>query len=98
MLWVVHVDPAGEHDMEKRCKHVNYVSHTLVDGEAEFLFTAYSVFTVRKVEWDVHEGGDTFHKIELDAASDNNPAAEGRSSGRWATPPHSEHAPLAPWY
>ena len=28
VMWVVFVDPAGEHDADRRCKHVNYVSHT----------------------------------------------------------------------
>ena len=73
---MVYVDPAGEHDADRRCKHVNYVSHTHVGGEAEFLFAPYSIFTVRKVERDVevdplyHTIG---HRIELDAATDNRP-------------------------
>jgi hypothetical protein len=52
---------------------------------------------------------DAPHRIELDAASDNNPAAEpqlgepepepeGGDHGRWATPAQSEMLPLAPWY
>ena len=94
VLWVVRVDPAGEDDQTQRCKHVNFVTHSLVGGEAEYLFTAYSIFTVRAVTWG--EGGAP-HCIELDAASDNNPAAEG-GGGRWATPKRSEHLPLAPWY
>ena len=49
VMWVVHVDPSGEHDAAHRCAHVNYVSHTHVGGEAEFLFVPYSIFTVRSV-------------------------------------------------
>ena len=99
-MWVVRVDPAGEHDAAQRCKHVNFVSHSLVDvvpGESveqEYLFTAYSIFTVRSVAWG--QGGAP-HRIELDAASDNAVAAEG-GAGRWATPAGSEGLPLAPWY
>ena len=48
VLWVVHVDPRGRDDADYRCKHVNFVQHTLVAGELEYLFTAYSVFTVRR--------------------------------------------------
>ena len=94
VLRVVHVDPAGAANLALRCKHVNLVTHSLVQGEQEYLFTAYSIFTVRAVTWG--EGGAP-HCIELDAASDNNPAAEG-GGGRWATPKRSEHLPLAPWY
>jgi hypothetical protein len=94
VMWVVHVDPAGEHDPAKRCKHVNFVEHSLVPGEQEYLFAPYSIFTVRSVSWGAAGGAP--HRIELDAASDNNVAAEG-GAGRWATPAGSEDLPLAPW-
>ena len=94
MLWTVHVDPAGEADPSKRCKHVNLVQHSLVPGEQEYLFTAYSIFTVRSVTWGV---GGAPHRIELDAASDNRAEAEG-GAGRWDTPAGSEGLSLAPWY
>ena len=93
VIWVVRVDPAGEGDTSKRCKHVNFVEHSLVPGEQEYLFTAYSIFTVRSVTWGA---GGAPHRIELDAASDNQAAAEG-GQGRWATPAGSEGLPLAPW-
>eukprot|EP01046_Picozoa_sp_COSAG06_P086873 COSAG06_NODE_33425_length_490_cov_0.777494_1_plen_96_part_00 len=95
MLWIVRVDPAGEDDPTKRCKHVNFVEHSLVAGEFEYLFTAYSIFTVRRVTWG--DGAEP-HRIELDAASDNSANAEGDDGGRWATPVGSEMLPLAPWY
>ena len=94
VMWVVHVDPAGEHDADRRCKHVNYVSHTHVGGEAEFLFAPYSIFTVHSVNWG--EDGAP-HRIELYAATDNRAEAEG-GDGQWATPVGSEELPLAPWY
>ena len=93
VTWVVRVDPAGEQDVARRCKHVNFVEHSLVPGEREYLFTAYSIFTVRAVTWGA---GGAPHRIELDAASDNTAAAEG-GHGRWATPAGSEELPLAPW-
>ena len=93
VLWVVSVDPEAETDVAKRCKHVNFVEHSLVPGEQEYLFTAYSIFTVRAVAWGV---GGAPHRIEIDAASDNQAAAEG-GQGRWATPVGSEELPLAPW-
>ena len=75
-------------------------THSLIDlapgasAEQEYLFTAYSIFTVRSVAWGA---GGAPHRIELDAASDNRVEAEG-GEGRWATPAGSEHLPLAPWY
>ena len=98
-MWVIHVDPVGQHDLSKRCKHVNFVQHSLIvdaagnPSELEYLFSAYSVFTVRSVRWGA---GGAPHRIELDAASDNRVAAEG-GAGRWATPAGSEDLPLAPW-
>jgi hypothetical protein len=68
VLWVVHVDPRGRTDADYRCKHVNFVQHTLVAGELEYLFTAYSVFTVRRCVW---AEGDALSRIEVDAALDN---------------------------
>ena len=93
ILWVICTDPAGEHDVTKRCKHVNFVQHSLVAGEEEYLFATYSIFTVRSVTWGV-DGAP--HRIELDAASDNKVEAEG-GEGRWATPVGSEDLPLAKW-
>jgi hypothetical protein len=93
ILWVICTDPAGEHDVTKRCKHVNFVQHSLVAGEEEYLFATYSIFTVRSVTWGV-DGAP--HRIELDAASDNKVEAEG-GEGRWATPVGSESLPNAPW-
>ena len=48
VIWVVRVDPMGGQDMAKRCKHVNFVEHSRVADEQEYLFTAYmySIFTV----------------------------------------------------
>ena len=99
VLWVVRVNPAGEHDVTQRCKHVNFVAHSHVRDDAgnpseqEYLFSAYSIFTVRSVTWG--EGGAA-HRIELDAASDNRKEAVG-GAGRWATPERCDELPLAPW-
>ena len=92
VMWVVQLDPAGERDDTKRCKHVNFVQHSLVPGELEYLFAAYSIFTVVQVNWSA--GG--IHRIELNAATDNSPESEG-GKGPWATPVGSENLPLAPW-
>ena len=99
------MDPGGQKDPRRRCKHANFVGDTLVPGEAEFLFTAYSVFTVHKVTWG--KGGD-MHHVELDAASDNKELLDtsggtgggqggGGAAARWAAPAGSETLELAPW-
>ena len=86
VLWEVNVDPAGELHRGRRCKHVNYVLRSLVgagdDAEKEYLFAAYSVFTVRQCEWS--DDPTQASRIILDAALDN--SAE------------DEELPLAPWY
>ncbi len=82
VLWEVQVDPAGEHDPTRRCKHVNYVRNGLAGDEKEYLFTAYSVFTVRRVEWSADAA--RLSCIELEAALDNSV--------------EDEDLPLAPWY
>ncbi len=79
--WVVRIDPAGEHDPERRCKHVNFVSHSHVQGEAEFLFAPYSVFEVRSVAWG--EGGAP-SRVELDAAVDNKREREDLPLAPWS--------------
>jgi hypothetical protein len=88
----------------KRCKHVNFVAHSLIvhtlghpdagqPSEMEYLFAAFSIFTVRAVTWGV---GGAPHHIELDVASDNKVEAEG-GAGWWATPVESESLANAPW-
>ena len=84
MKWVVQLDPRGETSMRYRCKHVNLVTHTNVGGELEFLFAAYSAFTVVSVEWAARPDDETPHVVVLQAAIDNRREAED--------------APLAPWY
>jgi ankyrin repeat protein len=87
ILWLIRIDPEGETDPAKRCKHVNFVSNSHIvdaDGnprEAEFLFAPYSTFTIKSVKWG--DGGEP-HEIKIEAATDNS-----------TTP---EDLPLSPWY
>ena len=64
----MHVDPRGRDDPAYRCKHVNFVRHSHVHGEHEYLFTGYSVFTVRRCVW---AEGKELSRIEVDATLDN---------------------------
>jgi hypothetical protein len=52
----------------------------LVDGEQEYLFTAYSVFTVLHVEW---KDDDTLSRIVLEAALDNSAEDEDLPLAPW---------------
>ena len=67
------------------CKHVNFLQRSNVEGEEEFLFTAYSVFTVRSR--DIKSGPTNWmdpHKIVLEVAPDNRL--------------YPEDLPLSPWF
>jgi hypothetical protein len=76
-------DPRGENSLKHRCKHVNLLRVTHCAGEEEYLFAAFSVFTVREVVWSVNPTTQDPHCITVEAAIDN------------ALDP--EDLPLAPW-
>ena len=67
-----------------RCAHVNLLSKSNVEGEEEFLFTAYSAFTVRSIEIKSDSRWTAPHKVVLDVCPDNRDC--------------SEDVPLAPWF
>jgi hypothetical protein len=80
VLWKIKLDP------QERCHHVNLVrdKDTHVEGECEFLFVPYSVFTVESVTWSATpQDPATPHRVTLAAAVDNTD--------------HEEDLPLAPW-
>ena len=66
------------------CKHVNFLQKSNVEGEQEFLFTAYSVFTVRSREIKSLPNWMDPHKIVLEVAPDNRL--------------YPEDLPLSPWF
>jgi len=67
-----------------RCLHVNYLERSLVSSkEDEFLFSAYSVFTVKTVDWKSFATSSDPHEVYLDVSPDN------------ILEP--EDLPLAPW-
>jgi hypothetical protein len=80
--WRIKLDPRGESQFKFSCKHVNYITRTNVQGEDEYLFVPYSVFTVKAVQVGRGDDDDP-HVIELEAAVDN--AKE------------SDDLPIAPW-
>jgi hypothetical protein len=64
-------DPQGQDSLQHRCKHVNFLRVTHVQGEEEYLFAASSVFTVREVIWSDNPTLQTPHRITIQAAIDN---------------------------
>jgi len=77
VLWKFHFHP------DCKCVHVNYLDKSLIEGEEEFLFSAYSVFTVMQVDWKESPTWINAHVIDLAVSPDN--LLE------------KEDLPLAPW-
>ena len=69
IMWEIEIDRA------QKCRHVNLVQNSVVEGEQEYLFVPYSAFTVRKVRWAAGTTKDP-HWIVLTAAVDNLAACE----------------------
>jgi hypothetical protein len=87
--WRVELDGRGEAQREFRCKHVNLVTEGHEDHEKEYLFSAFSVFTVRSCAWSATPTRpDTPHVVTLAAALDNK---------EFPTEPAEEDLVLAPW-
>jgi ankyrin repeat protein len=74
--WTIRIDP------DHKCKHVNLVDKSNIQGEQEYLFVPYSAFTVLSVAWKAGTTAE-LHEIELLAAVDNRQ--------------EPEDLPLAPW-
>ena len=83
--WRFEVDKRGATDARYRCCHVNLVQTGSLNGEWEYLFTAYSVFTVKEVHVSpMPDSVEKAHRITLTASKDNTL--------------ESEELPLAPWH
>lgn len=78
-------DPNGDNDARYKCKHVNLLRVTHVPGEEEFLFQAFSVFTVQEVVWSKSDPAtmDDPHRITLVAAVDNAQEQEDLPLAKW---------------
>ena len=92
--------------MDHRVLHASYVNKTLVGGESEFLYAAYSAFEVEAVDWygipkeeegkyRKHESGsnkDRHHKY-LEQTSHQILIRAANDNTKW-----EEDLDLAPWY
>eukprot|EP00931_Biecheleriopsis_adriatica_P111046 TRINITY_DN8538_c0_g1_i1.p1 TRINITY_DN8538_c0_g1~~TRINITY_DN8538_c0_g1_i1.p1 ORF type:complete len:357 (-),score=50.29 TRINITY_DN8538_c0_g1_i1:196-1266(-) len=70
-------------DSRERCKHVNLIKDSHVQGEWEFLTMPFSAFKVISVQWQANPDENSPHQIEIYAFPDNKTVAED--------------LPLAPW-
>jgi serine/threonine protein kinase len=78
VIWEVQLDA------DRTCDHVNLIEETHVPGELEFLFAAYSTFTVKKANWSATPADRTTpHRIVIQATVNNID--------------EPEDLPLAPW-
>ena len=84
VLFLVSLDPRGETSLHYRCKHVSLLTDGMVSSEKEFLFTPYSIFTVKNVTMNVGSLQNP-HVIEMIADIENH-------IGK------AENQPLALWY
>jgi len=77
ILWYFIFDP------QLPCVHVNYVSKSNCPGEEEFLFSAYSVFTVEKCVWKRNPSWQDPHEIFLKVAPDNSQESNDLPTAPW---------------
>ena len=82
VIWRITFDPRGKRHPEYRVQHMTFVSKTLVEGEEEYLFAPYSVFTLESVCWSPQLRKP--HEFTIRAAYDNKN--------------EDENLPLTPWY
>jgi hypothetical protein len=82
VIWRITFDPRGKHHPEYRVQHMTFVSKTLVEGEEEYLFAPYSVFTLVSARWSTQLRKP--HEFTIRAACDNKK--------------EDENLPLTPWY
>jgi hypothetical protein len=82
VIWSIKVDPRGQHELLHRCKHVNHLAKSNVDGEDEFLFAPYSVFTVESVA--LPDATRWYTSIVIVASLDNKEEPEDLPIAPWA--------------
>ena len=66
VLWCIKVPRSGAIDHNSRVKHASFVQNTLVPNESEFLWAAYSLFEVERVNWEEQP-----YQVTLKADLDN---------------------------
>ena len=50
-MWCIKFDKRGKDQPQYRVQHMSLVANTLIEGEHEYLFAPYSVFTLVSVKW-----------------------------------------------
>ena len=78
VLWTIKLNA------EDKCKHVIFLEDvTNVQGESEFLFSAYSAFIVEEIRWSEDPYNGDPHHITLQAVSDNKKIADDVPCAPW---------------
>ena len=78
VLWTIKLNA------EDKCKHVIFLEDvTNVQGESEFLFSAYSAFIVEEIRWSEGPYNGDPHHITLQAVSDNKKIADDVPCAPW---------------
>jgi len=78
VLWYFHFDPV------KRCNNVNFLPRSMAHSpEDEFLFSAYSVFTVKQVILSPQPNWQAPHEIHLEVAPDSSLEPEDLPLASW---------------
>ena len=83
IMWQINVDPRGEKEFPHMCKNANFVYNIHCPQEAEYLFAAFSVFTVVSVVWSANPDGRTPHRITIQAMTDNRDAPADLELAPW---------------
>jgi hypothetical protein len=92
VLWKVQVNKDGKTDNNFKCRHVNLVKaktrslqqyEQQTRSEKEYLFAAFSPFTVTKVTWS-QNSQSTPHLIEITAALDGTQEPEDLPLALWS--------------
>merc|ERR1712157_619198 len=78
VLWCILLDERGKYEKEFQCRHANFVFKTEVLGEMEFLYAAYSVFKVVRIDFAEQDWSQkcSHYTIVVQAAIDNVSHAE----------------------
>lgn len=71
VIWVVHVDKRGASNQRYRNRNASLIRKSQVEGDEEYLFVPYSVFTVTKVVRGESSGFSRPFEIHVQAALDN---------------------------
>jgi len=86
ILWCIMLDGRGRTESEFRCKHAKFVLKTEVEGEMEFLFAPYSVFTVIRTDFSPQDWSSRSarYTVCIEASIDNDSSEKNLGLAPWS--------------